>query len=59
LKLLFARIGRTISPISGNEVKKDSVSDILNFIKNPETEKQNIIKLFNFNLIQLLKWTDV
>src|SRR5690606_7810322 len=26
LKLLFARIGRTISPISGEEVKKDTVS---------------------------------
>ena len=25
LKLLFARIGKTISPVSGNEVKKDSI----------------------------------
>src|SRR6195256_1927130 len=32
LKLLFARIGKTISPISGNEVKKDSVTDVINFI---------------------------
>mgnify|MGYP003671662627 CR=1 FL=1 len=32
LKLLFARIGRTYSPISGNEVKKDTVSDVLNYI---------------------------
>ncbi len=29
LKLLYARIGRTISPISGKEVKKDSVSSIV------------------------------
>ena len=34
LKLLFARIGRTFSPISGDEVKKDSVSDVIDFIKN-------------------------
>lgn len=33
LKLLFARIGRTYSPISGNVVKKDTVSDVVNFIK--------------------------
>lgn len=34
LKLLFARIGRTFSPVSGREVKKDSVSDVVDFIKN-------------------------
>lgn len=33
LKLLFARIGKTFSPISGNEVKKHTVSDVLNYIK--------------------------
>ncbi|WP_435139766.1 excinuclease ABC subunit UvrA [Formosa sp. A9] len=33
LKLLFARIGRTYSPISGNEVKKDTVTDVINYIK--------------------------
>ena len=32
LKLLFARIGRTISPVSGQEVRKDSVSHIVDFI---------------------------
>ena len=32
LKLLFTRIGKTISPVSGNEVKKHSVTDVLNFI---------------------------
>ncbi len=40
LKLLFARIGRTYSPVSGNEVKKDTVSDVLNYLKAfPEREK--------------------
>jgi excinuclease ABC subunit A len=29
LRLLFARIGRTISPVSGREVKKDDVADVL------------------------------
>ena len=37
LKLLFARIGKTHSPISGKEVKKDSVRDVLDQIKNLET----------------------
>jgi excinuclease ABC subunit A len=32
LKLLFARIGRTYSPISGKEVKRDAVSDVVDFI---------------------------
>ncbi len=40
LKLLFTRIGKTISPISGIEVKKDTISDVINFIKQfPEGEK--------------------
>ncbi|MGZ0017124.1 excinuclease ABC subunit UvrA [Yeosuana sp. AK3] len=33
LKLLFARIGKTYSPITGNEVKKDTVTDVLNYLK--------------------------
>ena len=32
LRLLFARIGKTISPISGKEVKKDDVTDVLDAI---------------------------
>jgi excinuclease ABC subunit A len=32
LKLLFARIGKTYSPVSGNEVKRDTREDVLNFI---------------------------
>lgn len=34
IKLLFARVGRTFSPESGAEVKKDSVSDVIDFIQN-------------------------
>ena len=33
IKLLFARVGKTYSPISGGEVKKDTVSDVVKFIK--------------------------
>jgi excinuclease ABC subunit A len=32
LKLLFARIGTTYSPVSGNEVKRDTVTDVVDFI---------------------------
>ncbi len=32
LKLLFARIGKTCSPISGKEVKRDTVTDVVNVI---------------------------
>jgi excinuclease ABC subunit A len=33
LKLLFARVGQTQSPVSGNVVKKDTVSDVVNFVQ--------------------------
>jgi len=33
MKLLFARIGRTFSPISGNEVKKQTVTDVVEKVK--------------------------
>ncbi|QWX85427.1 excinuclease ABC subunit UvrA [Cellulophaga sp. HaHaR_3_176] len=36
LKLVYARIGKTISPISGNEVKKHTVTDVINHIKTYE-----------------------
>jgi excinuclease ABC subunit A len=34
IKLLFARIGRTYSPISGQEVKKNTVTDVISDVKN-------------------------
>ena len=40
LKLLFARIGKTISPISGKKVKKDTVSDVVNKVKTFEQESR-------------------
>ncbi len=38
LKLLFARIGRTYSPISGEEVKKHTVSDVVKYIQSLEID---------------------
>ena len=34
LRLLYARIGKTFSPVSGKQVKSDSVKDVLGCIKN-------------------------
>ncbi|MEM9867869.1 MAG: excinuclease ABC subunit UvrA, partial [Bacteroidota bacterium] len=40
LKLLYARIGKTVSPISGEEVKKHTVSDVTDHVKSfPEGTK--------------------
>jgi excinuclease ABC subunit A len=40
MRLLFARIGRTFSPVSGKEVKKHSVDDIVDFLSSlPEGTK--------------------
>jgi excinuclease ABC subunit A len=36
LKIFFARVGKTYSPISGNEVKKHNVTDVVNFLKTLE-----------------------
>jgi len=40
LKLLFARIGRTYSPISGEEVKKHTVSDVVKYIQSLEIDSK-------------------
>ncbi|WP_165730448.1 excinuclease ABC subunit UvrA [Polaribacter sp. 20A6] len=44
IKLLYARIGKTFSPISGKEVKKDTVSDVVNFVKEFD-EKTKLLLL--------------
>ncbi len=44
IKLLFARIGKTYSPISNKEVKKHTVSDVLNSVKKLE-EKTKLLLL--------------
>ena len=63
LKLLFARIGKTISPISGQQVKKNTVTDVVGCVKSfepntkllllapitikPEREIQKSLELFS------------
>lgn len=49
LKLLFARIGKTISPISGQEVKCYHVDDVVNYI----TEKHDGEKIVICTPIQI------
>lgn len=40
LKLLYARAGTTYSPVSGGVVKKDTVTDVVNFIfSHPESQR--------------------
>ena len=43
LKLLYARIGKTISPISGKEVKKNSIGEVIDFIVALEQGTKYII----------------
>lgn len=43
LKLLYARIGKTYSPISGELVKKDSVTDVIDYIKTFEIDSRFLV----------------
>jgi excinuclease ABC subunit A len=43
LKLLFARAGITYSPVSGQEVRKDTVTDVVNFILSHEENTRVMI----------------
>lgn len=38
LRLLFARVGKTYSPVSGKEVKQDTIDDILAFIDKQKND---------------------
>jgi len=49
LRLLFARAGKTISPVSGQEVKKDDVADVLKAIGNLK-EGDKVLVLVPFKL---------
>jgi len=50
LKLLYARIGKTISPISGNEVKKHDVTDVVDYIlSSPIGTKVMILTPFHIH----------
>ncbi|GAB4377513.1 MAG: excinuclease ABC subunit UvrA [Salibacteraceae bacterium] len=43
IKLLFARIGRTYSPISGKEVKKHTVNDVVEYLLGQEPNSRWLI----------------
>jgi excinuclease ABC subunit A len=43
LKLLFARIGKTYSPVSGKIVQKDSITDVINYIHSFEDGQKLLI----------------
>lgn len=43
LKLLFARVGRTYSPISGLEVKKHKISDVVDFISSQKEGTKGVL----------------
>ncbi|MEN8156553.1 MAG: excinuclease ABC subunit UvrA [Bacteroidota bacterium] len=43
IKLLFARIGRTYDPVSGKEVKRHSVTDVVDHIMKEEAGRRLVI----------------
>jgi excinuclease ABC subunit A len=45
LRLMYARIGRTISPISNKEVKKHTVSDVIDFIFGNEIASKVLLSI--------------
>tara|TARA_B100000282_G_C31737495_1_gene494317 strand:- start:1575 stop:4364 length:2790 start_codon:yes stop_codon:yes gene_type:complete len=48
IKLLYARIGKTISPETGNEIRKDNVNSVLDFIRS-FNEGDKFIIMSNLN----------
>lgn len=57
LKLLFARIGKTISPITGKEVKRDTVTDVVDFI-NKRKEGTRVMVACPLRVMKGRKLTD-
>ena len=50
LRILYARIGRTISPVSGKEVKKQQTSDVVEYLKTlAEGEKAYLLCPVDFS----------
>lgn len=43
IKLLYARAGKTISPVSGKEVRRDNVDDICRFVLDGNIDKTVVI----------------
>ena len=61
IRLLYARIGETISPKSNKIVKKDTVNDVLEFLKSQKSKskliitcKPKVLKSNKFNYVKKL-----
>lgn len=46
LKVLFARIGKTYSPVSGEEVKKETVTDVVSYVQSIPVDTRILITAF-------------
>ncbi|MGB3606564.1 MAG: excinuclease ABC subunit UvrA [Psychroserpens sp.] len=57
LKLLFARIGKTYSPVSGNLVKKHRTKDVLTLVKSFD-EREKLLLLAPISLEEGRKMSD-
>jgi excinuclease ABC subunit A len=52
LKVLYARLGKIISPVSEKEVKRDEVGDVVNFIRSYKNKTKGILYLTFKNATQ-------
>ena len=61
LKLLYTRIGETISPVSGKKVSKHSATDVVNYILSlPDGSKANILAPVKIsNGLTILKYLEI
>lgn len=57
IKLLFSRIGKTISPISGEVVQKQTVTDVINHVKTLEVDSRWLL-LSSINKPKDRSWSD-
>ena len=48
LRLIFARIGRTFSPVSGGEVRKEGVQDVVAWLESLEPQDRFILSDLNW-----------
>jgi Excinuclease ATPase subunit len=55
LRLLYAKIGRTYSPISGKEVKCNNVNDVINFVKDVENKAFENVTVY---VLAKVNWED-
>jgi excinuclease ABC subunit A len=49
LRMIFARIGRTYSPVSGEEVKCSTVNDVITYVLNEDSDAVYILSDLGWN----------